>query len=130
MTQLSHFEVQRLRNIERNNQIMEGMGIPGLVPQELRARTAAGGSGAAAAAARRRKRAAPPAEEDTRERRRSSRLANAPAVVHTTFEEDEDLGDRHEKRSKRASARPAEADDGEVRSACDHHRVRACAALS
>jgi hypothetical protein len=113
MTQLSQFEQQRLLNIERNNVIMEGMGIPGLVPQELRAIRASSGT-----AARRRKRAAPPAEDDTRERRRSSRLANAPAVVFTTFEEDEDLGDSREKRSKRAIARPATADDGEVRTAC------------
>ena len=114
MTQLTPFEEQRLRNVARNNSIMEGMGIPALVPQELRMRASAQGGGGAAAAARRRKRAAPPAEEDTRERRRSSRLANAPAVVFTTFEEDEDLGDSREKRSKRASTRPAEADDGEV----------------
>ena len=112
MTQLSVFELERLRNIERNNVIMEGMGIPGLVPHELRARASSSG-----AVARRRKHAAPPAEEDTRERRRSSRLANAPAVVFTTFEEDEDLGDSRAKRSKKASTRPAEADDGEVRTA-------------
>jgi hypothetical protein len=112
MPQLSDFEKQRLERIERNNVVMEGMGIPGLVPLELRARASSG------TAARRRKRAAPPAEDDTRERRRSSRLANAPAVVFTMFEEDEDLGDSREKRSKRATARPATADDGEVRTAC------------
>lgn len=110
---LSDFEQRRLKTIERNNAIMHGMGIPGLVPQELRAR--AEGSGAAA---RRRKRAAPPAEEDTRERRRSSRLANAPAVVFTTFDDDEDLGDSRQKSSsKRATAPRTEADDGEVRTA-------------
>lgn len=123
MTQLSQFEQQRLLNIQRNNVIMEGMGIPGLVPQELRAGASARARASSGTAARRRKRAAPPAEDDTRERRRSSRLANAPAVVFTTFEEDEDLGDSREKRSKRATARPATADDGEVRTAC----TRGCA---
>ena len=109
---LSDFEQRRLKTIERNNAIMQGMGIPGLVPQELLAR--AQGSGAAA---RRRKRAAPPAEEDIRERRRSSRLANAPAFVFTTFEDDEDLGDSRQKSSRRAAAPRTEADDGEVRTA-------------
>ena len=122
---LSDFEQRRLKTIERNNAIMQGMGIPGLVPQELRARAQGAG-----AAARRRKRAAPPPEEDTRERRRSSRLANAPAIVFTTFDDDEDLGDNRQKSSsKRATALRTEADDGEVRTARAPVWTARCAAL-
>ena len=114
---LSRYELQRLANVQRNAVIMEEMGIPGMVPQELRARPSAG------QAAKRRKRPAPAPEEDSRERRRSSRLANAPAVVFTTFEglgQDEDLGDGRERRSKKATQRPV-ADDGEVRLAPPPH---------
>lgn len=110
---LTSFEQRRLENIQRNNVIMRGMGIPALVPHELRA-----GSRRAPEPKPRRKRAAPAplSEADTRDRRRSSRLANAPAVVFTTFEDDEDLGDERARRGSHATAGTTRQprDDGEV----------------
>ncbi len=108
---LTAFEQRRLETIQRNNDIMRGMGIPALVPQELRAAPRQ----AAAAKPRRKRPAASPAEADTRDRRRSSRLANAPAPVFTTFDEDEDLGDERVRRGSHAAATTRQPrDDGEV----------------
>jgi hypothetical protein len=114
---LSLFEQRRLENIARNNSVLEGMGIPALVPQELRLR-AASGRGASTSRKRRVVEELPSAAQD---RRRSSRLANMPAVVFTTFEEDEDLGDAAGAgRASRARApatkggAPSAGDDGEV----------------
>jgi hypothetical protein len=114
---LTAFETARAENIRRNNQIMEKMGIPGLVPEELRLRAA---SGRSAGASRGRKRAAADrfAEEVTAGRRRSSRLANVPATVYTTFEEEEDLGDDAPARRRSSSARTTShpsSDDALVR---------------
>jgi hypothetical protein len=121
---LTAFEAARIENIRRNNNIMESMGIPGLVPDELRLRAA---SGRCASASRRKKRrtvADKFADQDTAGRRRSARLANVPATVFTTFEEDEDLGDSREKRTKQASAvRAAEGECGEVRVSGAMHGV-------
>ena len=113
--ELSCFERERLENIRRNNVVLEGMGIPGLVPPELRAAQA---SRASTAGNRRKRSAAPPEAADAGDRRRSARLANAPAVVYTTFEENEDLGDAGGSGEYRArpaaNGRSEQRDDGEA----------------
>lgn len=102
------YEQERAARIRKNNTVLEGMGINGLVPPELRSR-------GAARPRPKKPRARPPVDEpELGNRRRSSRLQNQPAVVYTTFEVREDLGD----------AEPPEVEriDGEARK-CETARI-------
>ena len=111
---LTAFEKARIENIRRNNEVMEQMGIPGLVPDELRLRRSSG----RAAGSSSRKRSRAPDAADATDRRRSSRLANVPAPVYTTFDQDEDLGDvHHSGRGSRTGRHSAVVDDPQTGSA-------------
>ena len=124
----TEYERQRDARIRSNNAVMEKLGINGLVPAGLRApKGAKSGS-------THRKRARATVPEESLDRRRSSRLTNQAAIVYTTFEEDDDLGDNNrgakrrqtnpEVKARRPAVHPAPG-DGEVRRVVQNERTRA-----
>lgn len=95
MTEENAYEREREQRIKRNNVALESLGISGLVPTGLRA----------ASKKQKQPRSHRKAQtEEPADRRRSGRLCHLPAVVHTTFETQEDLGDHG--RSRRAVVVP------------------------
>lgn len=111
------YEQERDARIRSNNAVMEKLGINALVPPALRAQKARLKS-----AQRKRRTTTSRAEDvDVAGRRRSSRLAQQAAVVYTTFDNDDDLGDHRPSKARAvapAKRRPAVhpvPEDGEVR---------------
>jgi hypothetical protein len=112
------YEQQRDARIRSNNAIMEKLGINGLVPAGLRAPKGK----PVKSKANQGKVTRDVGEEAAR--RRSSRLAHQSAVVYTTFDDNDDLGDHRPSKARRlASERQPRVhpapDDGEVRLRCN-----------